>query len=56
MGWTRIWLVDEHNRSLHTEPVCTVPTGGSVNHKWFAEWLEKQECPIIMPGFPEEPK
>ncbi len=56
MGHTVIWLVDDQNRNLHTEPVCSVPTGGGVGHKWFVEWLEKQECPIIMPGLLEYPK
>lgn len=50
MGHTVIWLVDEKDRVLHTEPACSVPTGGGVGHKWFVEWLEKQECPIMMPG------
>jgi hypothetical protein len=53
MGWVAIWLVDDQNRSLHTEPVCSIPVG-DVGHRWFAEWLEQQECPVMMPGFPDE--
>jgi hypothetical protein len=52
-GYTRVWLVDDQGRVLHTEPVCSVPTA-SIGHKWFVEWLEQQPCPVIMPGFPDE--
>jgi hypothetical protein len=38
MGWTPVWVTDEHGCSLHTEPVCTVPD----EHYWFLSWIEQQ--------------
>jgi len=47
MGATAIYVADEQNRILHTEPVCTV------YEKWhpaFVEWLLKQSYPIELPA------
>ena len=45
MGWTPVYIADEHGCLQHTEPVCTIPTGCKTGHAWFLEWLKKQECP-----------
>jgi hypothetical protein len=41
IGWTVVYVVDEHGCLLHDEPVCTVP---SDYHGWFVEWLMSQPC------------
>lgn len=45
-GWVSVWAVDECGRSLHTEPVCTIPTG--YGHRWFADYLAGKEFEVGM--------
>ena len=47
-GWTNFYIVDEHGCGLHTEVVCTVPTGHG--HKWFANWLQGQKTSVSWPS------
>ena len=45
-GWVSVWAVDECNRLLHTEPVCTIPVG--YGHKWFADYLADKQFEVGM--------
>lgn len=45
-GWVSVWAVDECNRHLHTEPVCTIPVG--YGHMWFADYLNGREFEVNM--------
>lgn len=42
MGFTTIYVVDEHGCLLNTEPACTVPERYG---NWFLAWLLAQPCP-----------
>jgi hypothetical protein len=49
LGWTCYWLVDEKDRLLNTEPVCSVPDN---YHPWFEKHLELVETEYL--GLDEE--
>lgn len=48
MGFTPIYVVDEHGCLLNTEPACSVPDRYG---DWFMAWLMSQPCPY--PTTPE---
>ena len=47
MGWTSIYVVDEHGCLLNTEPACSVPDRYG---DWFVTWLMVQRCPYPVEG------
>ena len=52
LGWTPIWLVDEHGCVLHTEPVCSVPDHW---HEWFVKWIIESDLPQKFPSLLHHP-
>lgn len=51
MGFTPVYVVDEHGCLLNTEPACAVPDRYG---DWFMAWLLQQPCPYpTTPGLLE---
>lgn len=48
MGFTPVYVVDEHGCLLNTEPACSVPDRYG---DWFMAWLLSQPC--LYPTTPE---